>query len=81
LRPAASALAWAAAAGLTDVVGLLAFSRGGAAGQVAVTAAVSSIYPAIPLVAGLVMFGERLSRRQLAGVGCIVAGLVLIGLA
>jgi drug/metabolite transporter (DMT)-like permease len=81
LRPAASGLAWAAAAGLTDVVGLLAFSRGGAAGQVAVTAAVSSIYPAIPLVAGLALFGERLSRRQLAGVGCIVAGLVLIGLA
>jgi drug/metabolite transporter (DMT)-like permease len=81
LRPAASGLAWAAAAGLTDVVGLLAFSRGGAAGQVAVTAAVSSIYPAIPLVAGLALFGERLSRRQLAGVSCIVAGLVLIGLA
>jgi drug/metabolite transporter (DMT)-like permease len=81
LRRAGSGLAWAAAAGLADVAGLLAFSRGGAAGQVAVTAAVSSIYPAIPLVAGLAMFGERLSRRQLAGVGFIVAGLVLIGLA
>jgi drug/metabolite transporter (DMT)-like permease len=46
-----------------------------------VTAAVSSIYPAIPLVAGLALFGERLSRRQLAGVSFIVAGLVLIGLA
>jgi len=79
-RLPASGIAWAAAAGLTDVVGLLAFSRGGAAGQVAVTAAVSSVYPAIPLVAGLAMFGERLSRRQLAGVGLIVAGLALIGL-
>ena len=80
-RPAASAIGWAAAAGLTDVVGLLAFSRGGSAGQVAVTAAVSSVYPAIPLVAGLAIFGERLSRRQFAGVGLIVGGLVLIGLA
>jgi drug/metabolite transporter (DMT)-like permease len=80
LRPSASGIIWAAAAGLTDVAGLLAFSRGGAAGQVAVTAAVSSVYPAIPLVAGVAMFGERLSRRQLAGVGCIVTGLVLIGL-
>jgi drug/metabolite transporter (DMT)-like permease len=80
-RPAASAIGWAAAAGLTDVVGLLAFSRGGSAGQVAVTAAVSSVYPAIPLVAGLVIFGERLGRRQIAGVGLIVGGLVLIGLA
>ena len=81
LRPAASGMAWAATAGLTDVAGLLAFSRGGSVGQVAVTAAVSSIYPAIPLLAGLAMFGERLSRRQFAGVGLIVAGLVLIGLA
>lgn len=71
---------WAVAAGLTDLVGLLAFSRGGQVGQVAVTAAVSSVYPAIPLVAGLIMFGERLGRRQLLGVTLIIAGLVLIGL-
>jgi len=79
-RASASAMIWAAAAGLTDVVGLLAFSRGGQAGQVAVAAAVSSVYPAIPLLAGLVMFGERLGRRQLLGVTLITAGLILIGL-
>ena len=79
-RASASGLTWAMAAGLTDLVGLLAFARGGQAGQVAVTAAVSSVYPAIPLVGGLVMFGERLSRRQLLGVALIIAGLVLIGL-
>jgi drug/metabolite transporter (DMT)-like permease len=76
----ASGMIWAAAAGLTDVVALLAFARGGQTGQVAVTAAVSSIYPAIPLLAGLVIFGERLSRRQLLGVTLIITGLVLIGL-
>jgi uncharacterized membrane protein len=80
LRPGRSGIAWAAAAGLTDAVGLLAFARGGAAGQVALTAAVSSVFPVIPLVAGAAMFGERLSRRQLAGVCLIVAGLVMIGL-
>jgi len=79
-RASASGLTWAVAAGLTDVVGLLAFSRGGQAGQVAVTAAVSSVYPAIPLLAGLVMFGERLGRWQLLGVILIIVGLVLIGL-
>ncbi len=79
-RTNASGMIWAVAAGLADVVGLLAFARGGQAGQVAVTAAVSSIYPAIPLVAGLVMFGERMSRRQLLGVTLIITGLVLIGL-
>jgi len=76
----ASGAIWAAAAGLTDVVGLLAFSRGGQAGQVAVTAAVSSVYPVIPLVAGILLFGEQLTRRQLLGVAGIIAGLMLIGL-
>lgn len=79
-RASTSGMIWATAAGLTDVVGLLAFARGGQSGQVAVTAAVSSVFPAIPLVAGLVMFGDRLSRRQLLGVTLIIAGLVMIGL-
>ena len=79
-RGTASGVAWAAAAGLTDAVGLLAFSKGGQAGQVAVTAAVSSVYPVIPLVGGVLLFGEHLTRRQLAGVIGIIAGLVLIGL-
>jgi drug/metabolite transporter (DMT)-like permease len=79
-RASASGMIWATAAGLTDAVGLLAFSRGGQSGQVALTAAVSSIFPAIPLVAGLVMFGEQLGRRQLLGVTLIIAGLVMIGL-
>lgn len=79
-RGSASGVAWAAAAGVADAAGLLAFSRGGQVGQVAITAAVSSINPVIPLVAGMAAFGERLGRRQLLGVGCIVAGLVLLGL-
>jgi drug/metabolite transporter (DMT)-like permease len=79
-RTSTSGIIWATAAGLTDVVGLLAFSRGGQSGQVALTAAVSSVFPAIPLVAGLVMFGERLGRWQLLGVTLITAGLVMLGL-
>jgi uncharacterized membrane protein len=79
-RASTSGMIWATAAGLTDAVGLLAFSRGGQSGQVALTAAVSSVFPAIPLVAGLVMFGERLGRWQLLGVTLIIAGLVMIGL-
>jgi drug/metabolite transporter (DMT)-like permease len=71
---------WAAGAGLADAVGLLAFTRGGQVGQVAVTAAISSVFPVIPLVAGVVMFGERLGRRQLLGTGVIIAGLILLGM-
>jgi drug/metabolite transporter (DMT)-like permease len=79
-RGTTSGVIWAGAAGLTDAVGLLAFSQGGAAGQVAVTAAVSSVYPVIPLVGGVLLFSEHLTPRQLIGVGGIIAGLVLIGL-
>jgi drug/metabolite transporter (DMT)-like permease len=73
-------LGWAAAAGLTEAVALSAFSRGGQAGQVAVTSAVSSLYPIIPLAAGLMVFHERVRWRQVLGVGCIVIGLVMISL-
>ena len=74
-------LAWAAAAGLADAVGLLAFSRGSELGMVAVTAATSSTYPIIPLIAGVILLGERLGRRQLTGIALIIGGLVLLGLA
>ena len=72
--------AWAAAAGVTEAAALAAFSRGGQAGLVAITAAVSSLYPLIPLAAGLWLFGERLRTRQILGVALIVAGLVMISL-
>jgi drug/metabolite transporter (DMT)-like permease len=83
-RPAAwrgtgSGMAWAVAAGVTDIFGVLAFARGGAAGQIAITAAVSSVYPVIAVVAGIGLFGERLNRRQGLGVGLIIVGLVLLG--
>ncbi len=73
-------LLWAMAAGLTETVALLAFSRGGQVGQVAITAAVSSLYPALALGAGIVLFRERLSGQQLVGVGCIATGLLVLGL-
>jgi drug/metabolite transporter (DMT)-like permease len=80
LRGSPRGLAWAAVAGLTEVVALLAFSRGGQIGQVAITAAVSSLYPALALAGGFLVFRERLSRRQALGVGCIAAGVVMLGL-
>jgi uncharacterized membrane protein len=80
LRGRAPGLIWAVVAGLAEVGALLAFSRGGQVGQVAVTAAVSSLYPALALAAGILMFGERLSGRQAIGMGCIGAGVVMLGL-
>ena len=53
---------WAVAAGLAEAVALVAFARGGQAGQVAVTAAVSSTYPVIPLAAGPSCSGSGSAR-------------------
>jgi drug/metabolite transporter (DMT)-like permease len=72
-------LAWALAAGLTDAAGLVFFARGDQVGLVAVTAAVSSAFPVIPLIGGLLIFRERLIRPQLGGAVLIVVGLVLLG--
>ena len=75
------ALVWAAVAGLAESAALLSFARGGLAGQMAITAAVSSLYPVIPLAAGIVLFREHLHRRQVLAAGFIIGGLVLIGMA
>jgi drug/metabolite transporter (DMT)-like permease len=72
--------AWAVAAGLTEAAALVAFARGGQAGQVAVTAAVSSTYPVIPLAAGLLLFRERLSALQVFGICVAVTGLALVSM-
>jgi transporter family protein len=75
-----SGMVWAVAAGLAEAAALVAFARGGEAGQVAVTAAVSSTYPVIPLAAGLVLFRERLSVLQVLGICVTVTGLTLVGM-
>ncbi len=73
-------MAWAIAAGLAESAALVAFARGGQAGQIAVTAAVSSTYPLIPLAFGLVLFRERLSTLQVMGVCVAVTGLTLVSM-
>jgi drug/metabolite transporter (DMT)-like permease len=75
-----SGAAWALAAGLADAAGLVFFARGDQIDLVAVTAAVSSAYPIIPLIGGLLVFRERMARQQIGGAILILAGLVLLGL-
>jgi drug/metabolite transporter (DMT)-like permease len=75
-----SGAAWALAAGLADAAGLVFFARGDQVDLVAVTAAVSSAYPIIPLIGGLLVFRERMARQQIGGAILILAGLVLLGL-
>jgi drug/metabolite transporter (DMT)-like permease len=73
-------VAWAIAAGLTEAAALVAFARGGQAGRIAITAAVSSTYPVIPLAAGLLLFRERLTALQVFGICVAVVGLTLVSM-
>jgi drug/metabolite transporter (DMT)-like permease len=41
---------------------------------------VSSAYPVIPLIGGLLLFRERLRNQQVGGVVLILAGLIMLGL-
>jgi drug/metabolite transporter (DMT)-like permease len=80
-RPRAGiGMSWAIAAGLAESAALVAFARGGQAGQIGITAAVSSTYPLIPLAFGLVLFRERLSALQVMGVCVAVTGLTLVSM-
>lgn len=80
-RLSGSSLAWIVTAGLADAGALLAYSRGTQTGQLAITAAVSSVYPIIPLAIGVLVLGERISRGQVTGILIIITGLVLLALA
>lgn len=61
--------------------GYLLFNRGTELGYVSIVAAAASLYPLIPIAGGIVLLHERLARNQLAGIGVVVGGLLVLGLA
>lgn len=68
------------AAGLGEVIGTVAFVFGAQHG-VAIASVVASQFAALVAIGGYVLFGERLARVQVAGIGLILAGVaVLAGL-
>lgn len=74
-------MAWAAGAGLAEAIALMAIAAGGQNGHVAVTAAVSGLYPAVPLAYGLLSGREYLTLRQLLAIATVMTGIVLINIA
>ena len=59
---------------------LLAFTRGSEIGIVSIVAAASTAYPVIPVIGGIVLFRERLSPIQFAGLFIVVLGLLGLAL-
>ncbi len=74
--PDASALAWAAAAGLAETAAVAALYRGLAVGTISIVAAVAATAPVVPLVVGFAI-GEVPGPLQLTGLALAIVGLVV----
>ena len=75
--PPGRRVAWAAAAGIAEVVGLIAFAIG-ARHSVAVSSVMASQFAVVATVGGYVFFRERLTRTQIAAVAITAAGVALV---
>ena len=74
------ALPYIVTCGIVEITGLTAFSIG-ASVDIAVTSVLASMFAPIAAIAAFVLFGERLARRQVAGIAIVVAGIGLLGAA
>jgi drug/metabolite transporter (DMT)-like permease len=77
LHVARGALPFVVLAGLGEVVGFTAFVLGARHG-IAITAVLASQFGVLAAVAGYVLFRERLTRPQLAGIAAIGVGVALL---
>jgi drug/metabolite transporter (DMT)-like permease len=80
LRLTRKALPLVVVTGFTEVIGFVSYTVGARHG-VAVAAVLVSQFAAISGVAAYVLFGERLTRLQTAGVGVIVVGVAALSVA
>ena len=73
---------WAVVAlALLDTAGYISFNLGTERSDTAIVAAASAPYAVIPVVAGVLFFHERPTPIEWVGVGFVIAGLMLLGLA
>jgi drug/metabolite transporter (DMT)-like permease len=75
-----STLGLIATVGVLDTLGNVAFVLGVGAGQAAITATGSGLYPVVPALLGIWLLGERLVPNQYIGILIVVVGLVALGL-
>ncbi|MEU3528960.1 EamA family transporter [Streptomyces sp. NPDC038707] len=69
-----------AAAGAVGTVAILLYLAATRHQLMAVATVLSALYPAVPVLLALVFLGERLTRRQTAGLVCAGAAVALIAL-
>jgi drug/metabolite transporter (DMT)-like permease len=76
-----SLLAVLALLALLDTGGYVCFNLGVGHAAAAIVAAASAPYAVVPIVMGVTLFHERPSRPQWVGVGCVIAGVIVLGAA
>ena len=67
--------------GVVETGGFFAFARGSEIGSISIVAAASVTYPLIPMMGGILIFGERLTRHQWIGLGVTLTGLFVLAIA
>ncbi len=77
LRLTARAAPLVVASGLAEVAGFYAYTLGSRHG-LAIAAVLSSQFAVLAMGASYVLFGERLSRVQYAGVACVLVGVAVL---
>ena len=75
------AIWFAAAVGVVELVGTIAYARGAEVGFVSIVTAASATYPLIPVLGGVHLLQERLAPSQYVGIALVVTGLVTLGVA
>ena len=70
-----------AAAGIVEMGGMFAYARGTEIGVISIVAAASIAYPLIPMLGGIIVFGERLALSQWTGLGVALSGLFVLAIA
>jgi drug/metabolite transporter (DMT)-like permease len=68
-----------AAVGVTDAAAELSFASASARAPLSVVTPLSSLYPAVAVLLGLVLLRERIRPVALLGVGSAIAGVALLG--
>ncbi|HTU97394.1 MAG TPA: DMT family transporter [Solirubrobacteraceae bacterium] len=77
LRLTRRALPFVVASGLAEVAGFYSYTWGSRHG-LAIAAVLASQFAVVALAVSYVLFGERLSRVQFAGVACVVVGVAAL---
>jgi drug/metabolite transporter (DMT)-like permease len=77
LRLSRRAVPLVVVAGLCEVLGFFSYTAGARHG-IAIAAVLSSQFAALAALVGFLLFGERLSRVQVMGVGTVIAGVAVL---